>query len=329
MLSKCSNCGSSREYDPEKKKLVCPNCKSEAEEIAVKDRTENTCPECGAPQENADKKVTYRCPYCHNWIILENKLEGPYSVKKIMPFTMGRKKAMGNMKTAFDNIPFMPNDFISSEREKDLKGVYVPFFLYDVEAKGEYKYTGEMLNSWDTGNTTYTKHDVYDIDRPYSGVVSAPIDASDEINDDIVDALAPFDNGDMEEFNTKYLPGFEMHIFDKNPDSEEYKKRAIDWADVTVQDALEDSVTGFTGIGISSKQGDLNIKEHAYTYRPLYVYDYKYGKKSYQVYLNGTNDRVSGIAPIDKKKLTAHYIFEIVCAIIGAVSLVQIFALLI
>lgn len=38
-----------------------------------------------------------------------------------------------------------------------MKGVYVPFWIFDVDAEGSVAYNGERITKWRNGDTEYTK----------------------------------------------------------------------------------------------------------------------------------------------------------------------------
>ncbi|MCR5304561.1 MAG: hypothetical protein K6E33_08375 [Lachnospiraceae bacterium] len=344
MLYTCPNCGAGMVYDADAHSLKCESCGNlyeSAPETGQEDRPGASCSNCGAPIENAEKKITYFCPYCSSWMLLDSNIvhEG-LSPQKILPPNSGKAKALEKIRTAFDGIAFMPDDFLYPENTSGIKGEYVPFFLYEVEAGGTMVFDCENTTSWDSGNTTYTKHDIYRATRTYQAkYVDVPIDASDRVEDRVIDRIAPFDRTDEREGLPKnILPGYEMSVFDKPPDSEEYDQRSGVWAKESAEDVVMDSVMHFDSVKLAQEQFSSKNTKSTYAFFPIYEYNYTYGsstgdpekdkKKQYTIYVNGTNDRVSGRVPISYFKLNLHFIIEAVCAVVGVAAIAGILRLL-
>jgi hypothetical protein len=159
-----------------------------------------------------------------------------------------------------------------------------------------------------------------------------PIDASDRINDRIIDRVAPFDRSDEREGLPKeILPGYEMSVFDKPPDSEEYYERSNAWTRDSSEDRVLSSVRGYDSVNrVESGYSSRNTAS-TYAFFPVYEYNYVYGsktgdpekdrKRSYTIYVNGTNDRVSGRAPISWWKLNLHFIVEGLCTVVSVAAI--------
>ncbi|MBQ7557754.1 MAG: hypothetical protein IJT00_06805 [Lachnospiraceae bacterium] len=337
MLYTCPSCGAGMTYDADVHSLKCMSCGNTFEQAPASDRIDSpaaSCANCGAPIENAEKKLTYHCEYCDSWMLLDTNItyQG-LTPQKIVPPNSGRGRALEKIRTAFDNIAFMPDDFLYPEDDRCIKGEYVPFFLYDVEGEGRAVYECENTTSWDSGKTTYTKHDIYRVVREYRARYrDVPIDASDRINDRIIDRVAPFDRSDEREGLPKeILPGYEMSVFDKPPDSEEYYERSNAWTRDSSEDRILSSVRGYDSVNrVESGYSSRNTAS-TYAFFPVYEYNYVYGsktgdpekdrKRSYTIYVNGTNDRVSGRVPISWWKLNLHFIVEGVCTVVSVAAI--------
>lgn len=344
MLYTCPSCGAGMTYDADIHSLHCLSCGNTFEQAPVSSQTDAAsafCANCGAPVEGAEKKLTYHCPYCDSWMLIDSNItyQG-LTPQKIVPPNSGKAKALEKIRNAFDNIAFMPDDFLYPENDKGITGEYVPFFLYDVEAEGHTAFECENTSSWDSGNTTYTKHDIYRVVRDYrANYREVPVDASDRIDDHIIDRIAPFDRSDEREGLPKeILPGYEMSVFDKPPDSEEYLDRSSVWTRESSEDRVLQSVRGYDSVKQVENDFSSRTTGSTYAFYPIYEYNYTYGsntgnpekdqKKNYTIYVNGTNDRVSGRAPIAWWKLNLHFIIEGVCAALSLAAIAGIIRLL-
>ena len=109
---KCPNCDAGLVFDAESGGFVCDFCISKfteeellsteahkrAERIAAVDEefvseiNEYHCPSCGA-EVVADKDTAAQlCYYCHNPVVLADKVSGAYRPSKIIPFRFQRMK---------------------------------------------------------------------------------------------------------------------------------------------------------------------------------------------------------------------------------------------
>lgn len=46
---------------------------------------------------------------------------------------------------AFDNVPFLPRNFLGDPEGKDIQVVYAPFWLYPASVTGHYEYKAETV----------------------------------------------------------------------------------------------------------------------------------------------------------------------------------------
>ena len=95
MIFKCKNCGGNAVYSPEKRRMICPYCDSENSydrKTNANDIVSNieNCPDCGGtiPVEQFDSAM--HCPYCGNSIIFDERVQGEYLPKFIIPFELGK-----------------------------------------------------------------------------------------------------------------------------------------------------------------------------------------------------------------------------------------------
>src|SRR5699024_10678838 len=92
---------------------------------------------------------------------------------------------------------------------ENITGIYVPFWIYDLNSKVEFRGTGTKVRTYSRGDYIYTETKYYDIyrhlDLHYKRV---PVDASEKMPDDMMDKLEPYHYDDLETFKTPYLAGY-------------------------------------------------------------------------------------------------------------------------
>ena len=138
MLFRCKNCGGNTVYSPERGKMYCPHCDGidSGEAEGAGKRTE--CVNCGAPLEIKEYNSTCKCEYCGSYIILDERVEGEYEPHLVLPFQIGMKHAVELLKKEFKSRVFTPGTFLAESTLEEMKGMYVPFWLYDYKADVDY-----------------------------------------------------------------------------------------------------------------------------------------------------------------------------------------------
>lgn len=305
MLFRCKNCGGNTVYSPEKGKMYCPHCdgidSGEIEGAGI--RAE--CVNCGAPLEIKEYNSTCKCEYCGSYIILDERVEGDYKPRMVLPFQIGMKRAVELLKEEFKSRVFTPGTFLAESTLEEMKGMYVPFWLYDYKADIDYIGKGTKVRVWTGGDTEYTETSYYHVARNMGiDFRKVPVDASIAMPDDVMDLMEPFDYNASKEFQAEYMSGFYGEIYNEGADSleERAKQKAENDADVL----LKDTLGGYTSLIPERKDIRLSRKEASYALLPVWRYIYKYQEKDYPFYVNGQTGKIIGSTPVSRKKVLAY-----------------------
>lgn len=305
MLFRCKNCGGNTVYSPEKGKMYCPHCdgidSGEIEGAGI--RAE--CVNCGAPLEIKEYNSTCKCEYCGSYIILDERVEGEYRPRMVLPFQIGMKRAVELLKEEFKSRVFTPGTFLAESTLEEMKGMYVPFWLYDYKADINYIGKGTKVRVWTGGDTEYTETSYYRVARNMGiDFRKVPVDASIAMPDDVMDLMEPFDYNASKEFQAEYMSGFYGEIYNEGADSleERAKQKAENDADIL----LKDTLGGYTSLIPERKDIRLSRKEASYALLPVWRYIYKYQEKDYPFYVNGQTGKIIGSTPVSRKKVLAY-----------------------
>lgn len=305
MLFRCKNCGGNTVYSPEKGKMYCPHCdgidSGEIEGAGI--RAE--CVNCGAPLEIKEYNSTCKCEYCGSYIILDERVEGDYKPRMVLPFQIGMKRAVELLKEEFKSRVFTPGTFLAESTLEEMKGMYVPFWLYDYKADIDYIGKGTKVRVWTGGDTEYTETSYYHVARNMGiDFRKVPVDASIAMPDDVMDLMEPFDYNASKEFQAEYMSGFYGEIYNEGADSleERAKQKAENDADIL----LKDTLGGYTSLIPERKDIRLSRKEASYALLPVWRYIYKYQEKDYPFYVNGQTGKIIGSTPVSRKKVLAY-----------------------
>ena len=317
---KCPSCGGAMAFDPASGKLKCPFCGSDfiPEEydrqkaansgapgtewsLNADDMQVFTCNNCGGEVIGDENTGALTCPYCDEPLVLNERFTGSLKPEFVLPFKIDKSRAKSAYGEYIAGKKLLPNIFKNDKHISDIKGVYVPFWLYDatVNASAEFDGTKET----DQGDSTKIDH--FKVTR--SGTMSfkhIPVDASTRMEDDLMDSIEPFDSKDLKPFTPAYLAGFMADKYDVS--KEDCKKRA----DIRIQnsavDVLKESAReqDYKYLKtVSSNVTQTSISSH-YALYPVWILSTKWDGKIYRFAMNGQTGKFIGNLPYDKGAYT-------------------------
>jgi len=336
MGTKCPACGASIDFDPKVSKWKCKYCFSEftleemekvtsgsasKEKNTKKEVTKDNvdyytynCQSCGAEIIADNETAATFCVYCGNTTILRNKLDGDFKPDYVIPFKKEKKEAEEAFKSLSKGRIFVPRDFTKQENIEKIRGIYIPFWLYDFDTSGDLSGTATKIQTWTTGDTQYTKTDYYQVERAASmSFYKVPVDGSTRFDNDIMDTIQPYNYKDLVEYNHAYLSGFYAERYDQ--DKKEMQKIPEDRAKKTVENELANDIKGYATKNIKEKNIKSKLNDVKYALLPVWMVNVKYKGKQYLFAMNGQNGKFIGDIPLDKTKVT---ICTILCFVIIA-----------
>jgi DNA-directed RNA polymerase subunit RPC12/RpoP len=328
---KCPNCSATLKFNPHGQNWVCEYCRSEftKEEIEASEAKrghiidENTeavatekdangmdiysCPNCGA-QIVADENTTATfCVYCKSTAILKNKLVGEFNPSKVIPFYKTKEDAIEAFKKIGKGKPFMPKEFSSQKNIDEMKGVYIPFWLYDFSVNGSIEADAKRVKTWRSGDYQYTKTDTYLVFRDGNMTYhKIPVDGSTHFEDDVMNSIEPFDYTGLVDFSHSYLSGFLAEKYDV--ESDKAISAAQERAKNSTTNTLKSSIGGYTSIHVVKENHQLEKTNEDYVLLPVWMLNIKYHDKCYIFAMNGQTGKMIGDIPVDKKKVAIWWI---------------------
>ena len=289
-------------FSPEKQQMYCSFCDGTDCDYETGDGSLTTCSSCGGELTIGQFVSASKCPYCGNYLIFDERVKNEFKPDEIIPFKIGKKQAVEAMEKEFKKRKFTPVSFLSERTLGDMEGRYVPFFLFDFSARGEFSGTGTTVRKWRSGNYDYTETSYYDIQRlmdvSYDNV---PADASEEMPDYKMDLIEPYQYEALTGFDPRYLSGFFGEIYNKTAAG--YADRARAKADESAKKLLRDSVGGYASVSPVVERVSLTDGKVDYALFPVWVYNYKWKDRVFPFYVNGQTGKVIGETPISKLKV--------------------------
>lgn len=329
---KCPTCNAAIIYDPKNKMWNCEYCGNKytiedlkkhnnAKKIEVSEEEANVeyvsyhCKDCGAEIiADAQTSATF-CVYCGNTAILKNKLVGKFAPDLIIPFKMDKQVAIDEFKNLSKGRPLMPKFFNDEKNIEKIKGIYIPFWFYDICVDGDITLRAEDISTWHSGDYRYTKTDTYTLVRDGSmNFYKIPIDGSTRFDNDTMNSLEPFIYSQLEEFNYAYLSGFYAEKYDQTAD--ELYNLAANRAIESAKETMSKSTKVYSTKVITKENLKPIPLDKKYALLPVWMVNVKYKDKLYLFAMNGQTGEFIGDIPIDKKKAVLYSILTFVISFI-------------
>ncbi len=323
---KCDYCGSEftlEEMEKEEKNSASKknNQKEKPEKINLDDYVTYSCESCGAEIIADEQTAATFCVYCGNTAILKNKLSGNFAPTRVIPFRTERSLAEDKFKNLSKGRPLVPNKFTDIKNIEKIRGIYIPFWLYDFKVHGNIMANATRVTSWTSGDTHYTKTDTFQIIREGNmNFYDIPVDASTRFDNDIMNTLEPYNYNDLVPYNHAYLSGFYAEKYDE--DEDKALKEAAYRAGQTTKETMLATAVGYTTTHVTSENLDADLLDREYVLLPVWMVNVKYGGKQHTFAMNGQTGEFIGNIPLDKVKTIAYTIitFILTFAIVILVS---------
>ena len=326
---KCPGCGAPLYYHPGEEELVCEYCNthtrvsqlgeqdiydcqvsSEIPEHEV--QRENfqgyTCQNCGAQLLTDEHTTATVCCYCGSSALIRERLDGVVKPAGVIPFKLDKNQVKKVFQDWICKGLFTPSVFKKSAMIEEIKGIYVPFWLYDYDADIHAKAEGTKVHTERRGDRMYTHTDYYIIERSgsssYSGI---PVDASEHMEDGLMDAMEPYDYGEMKEFEMPYLSGFESEKYNYESDEEEMTSRVESRVSNYVFQDMRATIHGYSSVRSLENHISLHRKKAKYVLLPVWMLTYRYKGENKVFAINGQTGKQIGTLPNSGKKMAAWF----------------------
>ena len=301
MLYRCVNCGGNVVYDPAKKKMVCLSCGGSDCQELVPSQEPVICINCGSQIPYTEYQSAGRCPSCGTYLLRDDKVNYPYGADVILPFKISKHEAEEKLRNEFGKKLFIPGTFLSQKTLEALKGVYVPFWMYDYDSDVAYEAIGTKVRSWTSGDKRYTETSYFDVGRSlhvnYEGI---PVDASIAMEDGIMDLMEPYNYKELMQHDNKYLSGFDAETYNMPPN--EVEPRAQAKAEKANRDWVRSTTTGYSSLTNERFRNNNRLTGTKFGLMPVWVYEYRFQGKNYKFYVNGQTGKCVGTEPKSMSK---------------------------
>jgi predicted RNA-binding Zn-ribbon protein involved in translation (DUF1610 family) len=275
---------------------------TEWNESDLGDLSTGSCPSCGAELIGDKNTIATVCPCCGNTQIVQQRVKGLLKPEYVIPFKLEKKAATEALKKFYQGKKLLPNSFKEENRVNSIQGLYVPYWLYDAKTNGHITFKATKVKSWSDKNYNYTQTDYYSVVR--KGDLSfekIPVDGSEKMDDDYMDAIEPFNYADLKDFQSAYLSGYIAEKYDV--DAQASKERAAKRMKNSLESQFVKSVQGYRSVSVEKSTINVEDGKVSYSLFPVWVLNSKYQKENYQFIMNGQSGLMVGKLPVDQGKV--------------------------
>jgi DNA-directed RNA polymerase subunit RPC12/RpoP len=326
---KCPCCGGAIEFNATTQSMACPYCGTEFdiatlqsfEQELQQDGSDDmhwattggtgwyqgeqeslrslTCNSCGGEVVADGTTAATECPFCGNPVMIPGQLSGALRPNLLIPFQVDKEAAKAALRNHYKGKLLLPKVFKDENHIDEIKGIYVPFWLYDTDTQASVRYKATTLRTWSDSRYDYTETCYYAVRRGGSvGFEKVPVDGSTKMEDDLMESIEPFDCTKALPFHTAYLSGFLADKYDV--DSAASIERANQRIKRSTEDAFRSTVQGYTTVIPEASSVSFRNGAAHYALYPVWLLNTKWNGKTYTFAMNGQTGKLVGDLPMDK-----------------------------
>lgn len=257
------------------------------------------CNSCGGEILGDATTAATACPFCDNPVIMTGQLSGDLKPDYVIPFRIDKKAAMEALKKHYSGKPLLPKVFKDENHLEEIKGIYVPVWLFDADAQAHIRYKATRVRSWTSGDYRCTETSYYSVVRGGSiGFSRVPVDGSSKMEDALMESIEPYDFSQAVDFGTAYLSGFFADKYDVS--SQESVERANQRIRQSTENAFASTVLGYATVVPVTSQIQLQNGTAKYALYPVWLLNTRWKDKKYTFAVNGQTGAIAGDLPLDK-----------------------------
>lgn len=331
---KCPSCSAGIKFNSEHQSMKCESCGSEFDVDAIQaiatsqqaqearddthwdsnSKSSNgwsdaekdmvkayVCGSCGGEIVTASTTSATKCPFCESPVILSNNLDNKFKPDMIIPFKLDKQSAMQAFRNNLKNKVLLPSKFKSEAHLHEIKGMYVPYWLFDCRSNGHIFFKGVRSRSWKSGQYMYTEKKYYSVERGVEvGFRMVPADASIKMPDDLMESIEPYDYRHCTGFSTAYLSGYLADKYDVS--TEQCEQGVNERIKATTLALARETVQNYNTVTLERQNYVFDNKNVSYALMPVWLMNARWNGKDYIFAMNGQSGKIAGKLPASKLK---------------------------
>ena len=337
----CPACGGEARWDPAKKALVCAFCGTTApaqtelnaagEHVVVEHdlvqalrgipddqrgwQAKKTCVKCQSCQAISvfdPEKIGQRCEFCGSTALVPyEELKEAFRPESLLPMKVSETQVRDAIRRWYGTRWFAPNQLKRAAFTDTVKGLYIPYWTFDAQVHAEWTaesgyYYYEEETYRDSQGEIKTRQVQKIRWEPSSGELNHFFDdelvpASRGVHAEVLRKIEPFPTKELAPYQPGYLSGWVVERY--QIDLGTAAKAAREEMEEELRAMCAAQVPGDTHRNLQVN-ADFSGQTFKHILVPIWLLTYNYGRRTFQVVLNGYTAAIAGAYPKSWIKIT-------------------------
>ena len=333
----CPACGAQAEWHPGKQKLICPFCGTESPYVidratgqaieldlaaALRDLPDESrgwnaatrsvrCQSCRAVMVFDAARVGQNCEFCGSpALVAYDEIKAPIRPQSLLPFRVDLERVRDGLRRWLRGKWLAPGKLARAALVDRVKSLYIPYWTFDARVHcpwdaeaGHYYYV--PVTTRDSKGRTVVRQERRVRWEPASGTVNhffddEPVPGTHGIPHAMLRKIEPFPTADLVPYDTAFLSGhvvehYQVVLLDA-------AKRSQDQMHAKLEAMCAAQIPGDThrNLRIFPEYSSQTFK---HVLVPVWLLSYTFGRKVFQVVVNGFTGATAGTYPISPWKV--------------------------
>ena len=317
----CPSCGAELHFNVDLQKMVCDYCGNQFDLNQISDNSSRDdakqsyfdsyvylCPSCGAEIVTTDKNDAVGfCQYCGNQSVIFDKVRKEWAPDGIIPFSVSSEKCKQLYVQEAKKYFFVSGKYKKADRIGPFRGIYMPFWDYDVVVDSELHLVAETPERYVSANKYESSTYLITGKLNYASNGYSH-DASAAFDDSISEGIVPYKNEDVVNFAPGFLSGFYAEVGDVSPS--EYQEIIKEQAVATEKERIINSpqmqnILNAQSLTVSPEGNEIPvvISSVKKLFKPVWFLSYKNKDKITYSAINGQTGRVAADLPLSPLRI--------------------------
>jgi hypothetical protein len=351
----CPACGAEAQWNPDKKALVCPFCGTTSpanieltpagDEVIVEhnlvaalrgvpddkrgwdaNKISVRCQSCQAISVFDPGRVGQRCDFCGSAALVPyEEIKAAFRPESLLPMKISEAQVRESIRRWYGSRWFAPNKLKSAALTDTVKGFYIPYWSFyalvhaDWTAQSGYNYY-ESEYYTDANGKRQSRQVQKTRWVPSAGSVDHFFDdelvcASRGVQSEMLRKIEPFPTQQLIPYNAGFLSGWIVERY--QIDLIAAAQSAREKMDETMEHLCAREVPGDTHRFLNV-HSDYSGQTFKHILLPIWLLNYHYGSRNFQVVINGVTGTIAGKYPKSWIKITLLVLMIVIVALIFA-----------
>ena len=320
----CPACGGEAQWNPARQALICPYCGTESPvELLTRDadtvivehdlaaalraipdsargwqaeKVSVQCQSCHAISVFDPAKISKSCEFCGSTALVPyEQVKADFRPESLLPLKISETRARELIRAWYGRQWLAPNGFAGKALTDTVRGIYLPYWTFDANVYARW--------TADSGTYYYTRVNNKTVRRvrwtPAAGELSHffnddLVGASLGVHGNLLRSVEPFPTGELVPYDAGYLSGWVVERYQL--DLVAAAQRSRQQMDAALRDMCARQIPGDTyrNLVVTPAYSDQTFK---HILAPVWMLSYSYGRRSFQVLVNGVTGEMAGERP--------------------------------